>query len=265
MEKIKIKDKRQKQRAVYKSRLLESELPCPRLELRWFKNGFERRCDYNFVIPVTKHDVRIGSSVQYDAELRHCMGWTTVRGGGEDAPLCSDGSIDIPFRDASHIAWDSFSTGLPAFVVWKGEAQLISPKEPTGEIIDDVEEENYGGGINWVNESSNRMLLDVKKTIKNHCRKIELLRDGCRVGSWRWLWLNEILKKLVREDESEIFTDFEEWLSSRASKIKIDNEKRVCSDCGVEIPRDISKACEHIFEEDDREFLEKNTLQSIIK
>lgn len=250
---------REEQRKIV-STISESELPCPRLELRWNKGEYEKRCDYNFVLPITVGDIRKGSAVQFGSELRFCMGWTTNSGGGDTHPLYPNGIIDVPFRDGMHIAWDSYNTGFPAFVVWQGQAQSILPSQPSGEPIEDPADEQFGGDKEWAHLAATHVLEEARKLIRRTAFKVQGLRDERVDRSWTWLYFNKIYDDLMGQAsriEDRLFNEFGDWIRFRADGIKIDLEKRVCSECGEEIPDDLTKACEHVFGEDARAFLEE--------
>lgn len=111
----------------------ESELPKTRLELRWLRTGgYTVICEYNLVIQLWRLDKRgevLGDNdeiVRRNPELRHSLGSTRTSQTGS---FIRDGEIQTPFRDSSHIAWDSFVTGLPAFVVAEGLAMPLEPRE----------------------------------------------------------------------------------------------------------------------------------------
>lgn len=240
------------------STILESDLPCPRLELRWEVNGREKRCDYNFVLPITSGDVRIGCAAQFGSELRFCMGWTTCSSIRENHPVFPNGLIDMPYRDESHIAWDSHSTGLPAFVVWDGKAQSILSIKPTGEPVVDQPDEHPMGDKDWGHRAATNVLEEAQKLIRRTAFMVRDLRDQHRKKSWPWLYYHSMWDKLRMEADGirdHSFEDFGNWMRFTADGIKIDNVKRVCAECGADIPRDLTKACEHIFGEDSRKFL----------
>ena len=240
------------------STIPESKLPCPRLELRWNKGEYEKRCDYSFVLPITSGDVRKGAAVQFGSELRFCMGWTTNSGGGANHPLYPNGIIDVPFRDGMHAAWDSHTTGFPAFVIWQGQAQSILPIEPSGKPIEVPDDEHPEGGKEWAHRAATHVLEEAQKVIRRTAFKVRDLRDEQRERSWAWLYFNSMHDDLMEQAggiEDRSFTDFGDWVRFRADGIKVDLEKRVCSECGEEIPDDLTKACEHIFGEDARAFM----------
>lgn len=243
------------------STIPESAMPCPRLELRWVRVGYETRCDYNIVIPINKNDIREGSPVNIGSELRFCMGFTTTHTSRDGHPLWPNGVIDTPYRDGKHAAWDSHRTGFPAFVVWQGQAQSILPEEPNGEPIeDDPPDEKPGGGKDWAHRSSSRVLNDARDMIKRHAFKVQGLRDGQQKGSWPWLyfdWIYETMMVQAKRIDDDGFTDFEDWVRFRTSKINIGVVKRVCSKCGADVPRDITQACEHVYGDNAREFAAK--------
>jgi len=242
------------------STITESELPCPRLELRWANGGsYGRRCDYNIVIPIDKYDIREGSPAQHGSELRFCMGWTTVNGGRDESPMCGE-VIETPFRDGRHAAWDRYRIGFPAFVVWDGKAQSIVADKPNGEPIEAPANERSFGDKDWAHRESTHILVEAKNVIKRHAEKVRELRDQQPKGSWPWLYFNSMVDALTAQaDEIEDchFTDFEDWVRFHTDDIDIKVAKRVCSKCGADIPDDVTKACEHVFGETSRAFLKK--------
>lgn len=99
-------------------------LPLPRLQLTWEQldkpeDGYTWICRYELILPLPKFDIRNDGKDgacgegpgYYTAELG---GTRTTREGGPNRY----GKLDTPFRDGSHITWDSVTLGLPAFVVW---------------------------------------------------------------------------------------------------------------------------------------------------
>lgn len=122
--------------------LKASELPMPRLELRWDADDAEppegypagtRACRYLLVIPLDQWDIRRededGKQVRnsFEKELR-----CTVRSGGGAMPLIWPGtnSIDTPYRDNAHIRWDSHVLKIPAYVTAGEHAMAIEAMEP---------------------------------------------------------------------------------------------------------------------------------------
>lgn len=102
----------------------ESELPAPRLELRWTSKGHQHVCTYSIVIPLRDGDIRredengiVVSNEQTVAIMR-----TTRHGGG--SPRQGD-EIEVPFRDCQHAEWDAQALKLPAYVVCDGQAQRL--------------------------------------------------------------------------------------------------------------------------------------------
>lgn len=100
-------------------------LPLPRLQLTWEElekrdaDGYNWICRYELILPLPKYDIRndgkdgkVGKGPgYYTADLG---GTRTTREGGPNRY----GTLDTPFRDGAHIAWDSVTLNLPAFVVW---------------------------------------------------------------------------------------------------------------------------------------------------
>ena len=128
----------------------ESELPCPRLELRWEdqerdEDGYTVICHYNYVFPLRRLDIRAEKWVEdEDGERIECGGnrEQVVRIGytrttkTADIRLRDDGTIETPFRDGSHIQWDRRYFGnAPMYAVAAGQAMHIDP-QPTAEEDD---------------------------------------------------------------------------------------------------------------------------------
>lgn len=242
------------------STIPETGMPCPRLELRWHKEKYELRCDYNFVIPIHQHDIREDAAVRYGSELRFCMGWTTVGGGMGDMPLWPNGVIDVPYRDGKHAAWDSHTTGFPAFVVYQGQAQSIVAEEPQGGAIEDTLQRYPTDHRDWAGEHYYHLVKSLKNQLREFASRVLHLRDSQRKQSWAWLYFDQMhdhVMKKIGDIGDDFGFDFEKWMMKKAPKIRIEMVKRVCKECGAEIPDDMTKACEHIFGEDAREFLAK--------
>lgn len=118
-----------------------SELPRPRLELRWDEEnapppeGYptgSKACRYLLVLPLSRWDLRRedenGEQVRGALEMEiRC----TIRGGGGPDLIDEDRQvIDTPFRDHSHATWDSHVLKLPAYVTAGERAMLLDPVEP---------------------------------------------------------------------------------------------------------------------------------------
>ncbi|MCE2580739.1 hypothetical protein LDL36_20270 [Komagataeibacter sp. FNDCR1] len=96
-------------------------LPVPRLQLRWTDGG--TICHYELILQLQSADIRR----EVDGKTRSClmaipMSWTRTSSPVERGP---DGKIRKPYRDGRHIEWDAAQLGLPAYVVWRGEAQRL--------------------------------------------------------------------------------------------------------------------------------------------
>jgi len=110
-------------------------LPLPRLEMRWKIVGpEERHCVYDLVMPADKYDLRNVHEFKKDGyfrvHVRTCKQSGSPVGPGTnwpDWPVEPDGGIRLPFRDAAHIAWDSFVLKIPAFIVHGRKAMVIEP------------------------------------------------------------------------------------------------------------------------------------------
>jgi len=239
------------------STIPESEMPCPRLELRWVKTDHDLRCDYNIVIPIDSNDIRRDAAVRFGSELRFCTGWTTS--SSDRSPLLSNGVIDVPYRDGKHAAWDSYRINFPAFTVWQGQAQSVLPEEPRGEPVQDpkMHEENHR---DWATRHYFYFIKDLKNQIRKFAHRVLRLRDGHRKQSWPWLFFNQMYDHLMEKINNlgdDFGHDFIGWMIECAPKIKADMIKHVCAECGAEVPDNLTQACEHIFEPEARAFLEK--------
>lgn len=89
----------------------DTNLPCPRFELRWEMTGSdwrERECVYSLVIPIRPYDARAevddSGPVETESELRVALG-LTICGGGDGKPPIHDGIVDTPYRDHAHSQW----------------------------------------------------------------------------------------------------------------------------------------------------------------
>ncbi len=104
----------------------ESVLPVPRLQLRWLADG--ENCVYELVLPLGPIDIRRNYSAP-SGFLAIPMGHGIIRGGNTKR-IHEDGSIETPYRDRAHIAWDAGVLKLPAFVIAPdGRSKPIEPKE----------------------------------------------------------------------------------------------------------------------------------------
>lgn len=249
---------REEQRKI-ESTIPESAMSCPRLELRWHKTDYELRCDYNFVIPIDSNDIREDAAVRFGTELRFCMGWTTMHSGNREMPLWPNGVIEVPYRDGKHAAWDSYRTKFPAYVVYQGQAQTIEAEEPMGKPIAEKELHDQSHS-DWAGEHYYHLVKDLKNQLRRFSHRVRDLRDRQRERSWPWFYFNQMLDHVTEKIDGlgdSFGYDFENWMMEKAPRIRIEKVKRVCSDCGAEVPKDLTKACEHIFEPDEVEFLEK--------
>lgn len=97
------------------------ELPIPRLEMEWKKDGETWQTATCFYHLIYRHT--IGHVVGVP------MGNTTSRGGSDISPASRKmykDAIYTPFRDGVHIARDSESLNLPAFVICEDRIDRIS-------------------------------------------------------------------------------------------------------------------------------------------
>lgn len=112
-------------------------MPCPRLELRWVKDGDSWRtctCVYSLVIPLDKLDIRSTDHPDKSRELVLEMSRTNVA-SGDDSPPIYDGKVDTPYRDGAHAQWDCEALGghLPIVAVCGDVATLVE-KRPRGAL-----------------------------------------------------------------------------------------------------------------------------------
>lgn len=110
-----------------------SELPIPRLELYWRNNGgydYDLICEYNLV---KQHTTGVVHKIQ--------MGATGST--GELAKRVADGARAVPFRDGVHIAHDSFTLKLPAFIRFEGHDESFPLDALEPRPIDKPEVRDY--------------------------------------------------------------------------------------------------------------------------
>jgi len=93
-----------------------NEMPCPRFELEWTKDGKDwnkRICTYSLVIPLGEFDVRRedqdGNNVR--TEVKAELGKTSVRSSDYKAPIWDDGTVQMPYRDGCHAIFDRKALG----------------------------------------------------------------------------------------------------------------------------------------------------------
>jgi hypothetical protein len=123
------------------STIPESDMPAPRLELRWTDEGpfncesFEATvaCVYSLVIALGEYDIR-GESADANGEPLPQKREKAIELGrtfstNKAANRLKDGWIDTPYRDGAHAQWDSAQLGnLPIYAVAAGRAFLVVPK-----------------------------------------------------------------------------------------------------------------------------------------
>lgn len=105
----------------------ESELPTPRIELRWSKvedDWNKRICDYLFVFPLESYDIRREREDEPDVDnFTIEIGSTNISGGRH--PIDGD-VIATPFRDGTHAKLDSKYFGnAPIYAICDGFAMLV--------------------------------------------------------------------------------------------------------------------------------------------
>lgn len=111
---------------------IPSDLPAPRLQLRWSRDGryqYELTCYYEMIIPLIEHDCRNDAKQGFAVvELSR----TSVGGGSDDRFNSTDVWMLTPFRDGSHIQWDceAFGGNLPMYVITPdGKAHALPKRE----------------------------------------------------------------------------------------------------------------------------------------
>ena len=79
-------------------------MPCPRIELKWFKTGDTWREDKDGNVVHNENYIEVNR--------------TRVTGGRQTPPIWEDGEVETPFRDGAHAKWDSGALGgIPVFSV----------------------------------------------------------------------------------------------------------------------------------------------------
>ena len=101
------------------------DLPCPRLQFKWIKDGAtwsKAKCIYSLVLPLDEDDIRAenedGKRVRDELEIK--IGTTEVtRYGTPSPPIYSDGVVETPYRDGTHARLDNASLGgnLPVIAI----------------------------------------------------------------------------------------------------------------------------------------------------
>lgn len=122
------------------STIPESEMPAPRLELRWtdegapFRDGYTIACVYSVVIKLGDYDIRkervdenyepLPNVPTHSAELGKTLSTGEV---GRKWHREQD-AIGTPYRDGAHAQWDAKQLGnLPIYAVACGRAMLVEP------------------------------------------------------------------------------------------------------------------------------------------
>lgn len=120
------------------------DLPLPRLQLTWeHLGGREWRCNYDLLVPVAKYDLRnngpepkcvIGTGPGYTkANFGHTAVTSSqgpIKQDYKNGAATGETYLDTPFRDGAHAGWDSFTLGIPAFVVYQDRVRPIEPQSP---------------------------------------------------------------------------------------------------------------------------------------
>jgi hypothetical protein len=121
----------------------ETEMPAPRLELRWVDiepiDGDFRwtvECRYSLVLALGESDIRAerddeaGNPLPNLKEKSVLIGTTRSTGTAAKRHNAVTDLIDAPFRDGAHAAWDRSQLGnLPVYAVANGRAaKQMEPK-----------------------------------------------------------------------------------------------------------------------------------------
>jgi hypothetical protein len=122
--------------------LKSTELPVPRLELRWDPadapppEGYPvgtQACRYLIVIPLGNWDIRRedenGEKVRDVLEKE--LGCTVRSHGNPQLVWPESNSIDTPYRDGTHIALDSHALKIPAYATAGEHSMFIEPRAPS--------------------------------------------------------------------------------------------------------------------------------------
>ncbi|WP_338806863.1 hypothetical protein V8U11_06580 [Pseudomonas chlororaphis] len=121
--------------------LKTSDLPMPRLELRWdtedapppegYPTG-TKACRYLLVVPLGQWDIRREdencAQVRNSTEIE--LNSTIRTGGNPQLVWLESNRIDTPYRDHSHACWDSHVLKIPAYATAGNYAMLLDPTEP---------------------------------------------------------------------------------------------------------------------------------------
>jgi hypothetical protein len=119
----------------------ESDMPAPRLELRWEDKedagrGYKVQCVYSLVLALDEHDIRAercegdGRPLPNVKELKVKIGNTLSDGSAARRYRQVHDEVDTPFRDGAHAQWDSKQLGdLPIYAVAAGRAMLVPRRE----------------------------------------------------------------------------------------------------------------------------------------
>ena len=116
-----------------------SEMSPTHLELRWvrqFNSEYPWRCEYNLVLALDKYDIR--REIYGDSGIEGTTNQIVFSLGGcqrtgDWSPLHNNGQpgVYLPFRDLSHITWDSAKlNNLPMYVTCDGFACELHDDQP---------------------------------------------------------------------------------------------------------------------------------------
>ena len=234
------------------------QLPAPRLELRWRDKlvAGEAYCDYNIVLPLTKHDIRNDGDEAHGPELRFRIAYTRTT----NKRLEYDGVIEVPYRDGSHILWDSRALGVPAYIVLDNMAQrLLEFTVRKQEAAPTVEErENLPVDSEWARklwQSRFRQAAQILASLKEDIElEGKLIKDNTLFDLYLHDCAQQVEETLQHLRSLDPPRNFEWWLLEDALEW-VQGTKRVCEVCGTEVPADLTEACEHILDEGSKRVL----------
>lgn len=130
----------------------ESEMPVPRIELRWravSTDWAKSKCDYNLVLPLREGDYRRTKSKSVLVKKMHT---TNIESMGSNLCPLGEDFIRTPPTDHAQAIWDAGALGgLPVYAVCEGMAMLVQPeanRKPRFSIYPSARAPE-GEGITW--------------------------------------------------------------------------------------------------------------------
>lgn len=232
-------------------------LPAPRLELRWEKESHSAwLCRYNIVIPLSSNDIRLegfdaaGSEFRRQLSATRCERTTWDK---EDSYPIRGGTIETPFRDGAHIAWDSFLMKLPAYVVRDHYAQFIEaheakeyPEEPKDAPKVVLPLKGLAQAARYKVDTARQVLRQVSSDIGEERRKTKratLTHKFLGV-------LEETVDEIVKVLTEPYLPDPDGWFYNLDGQEEVlPGAKIVCATCGEDVPDDVREACVHILDD----------------